>query len=307
MSNNLVKVIDLIPGRSRPLPVVDAEQLSEETFWDMYVSKHLPVLIKGAVASWPAVTQWKRPGYVEGRCGDAKAITFRTFNPIPVVRNAGFMGREPIAECIKEMRSASDTETLSIPAARLPPALASDIGGYRFFDKRNSRPLHYPAKRIFIYKNASTEWHFHGFDETLTSQLVGSKRISLFRLTRSEWPQYEPLLKANFHHMNGRERFFPADAQLTKYEGVLEAGDSVYIPPVWWHGVDPVDAEVGMTLAHCFRSPLRRFGDWSDPVTRVCIRDLLSKLRVPRALMAMGGISLSSLSRRFAGEPWIRT
>ena len=157
---------------------------------------------------------------------------------------------------------------------------------------------------MFTYKNASTEWHYHPTDETLTTQLVGAKRASIFRLTAENWESYAQPLEYNFHHMSGGKSFFPPEKPVTKYEIILEAGDAVYLPPFWWHGVDTADSRFGITLAHCFRTPLRRYGDWKEPATRKMVRDMFTerKRKLPSVLSS---IALSSLSRFFAGEAWM--
>jgi hypothetical protein len=302
MAATITKVIDLIPGNSQPLTTVQAESMTEQTFWEQYVCKHRPVLIKGATNAWPATQHWQRPGYLESQCGDETVIIYSTFNPSPPLVSAAEKRRR-LAECIAEIRRAGDGETLSIPAMPVPQSWLRDIGDFHFLRKHDRAPLGYPGKRIFFYKNASTEWHYHQLDETLTSQLAGAKRISLFRLTRANWRLFAPLIKANYHHMPCADRFFPTDVTLTKLEGVLEGGDTVYIPPFWWHGIDAASAEPGITLAQCFRSPVRRFGDWHEPVTRELVGDALSFNKL-RLLPLLALISCSSIARAVRKEAW---
>jgi quercetin dioxygenase-like cupin family protein len=303
MLQSITQVIHLVPGGILPLETVQAAELTERAFWEQYVGKHVPVLIKGAAADWPAHEHWRRPGYLESRCGDTTVLLGRTFNPSPPLQNAAET-HQRLADCIAQMRSAADTETFSIPAMDVPQGWQADIGNYAFLRHHERKPLGYPGKRIFFYKNASTEWHYHQLDETLTAQLVGRKRISLFRLGPADWQAFAPLIKANYHHMACASQFFPVDVRLTKYEGVIEAGDAVYIPPFWWHGIDAASPEPGITLAQCFRSPLRRFGDWQEPATRELVKDALrySKLRVPPLL---GLVWLSTVARAMKRERWL--
>ncbi|MDN2715184.1 MULTISPECIES: cupin-like domain-containing protein [unclassified Janthinobacterium] len=302
MSETVTKVIDLVPGDVHPLATVEAASLTEQAFWEQYVGQHVPVLIKGAAAAWPALQHWHRPGYLESRCGDAEVFVARTFNPNPSLEHAAER-RQSLAECIADMRGAADHETFSIPAMDVPQQWMDDIGDYHFLQQHERKPLGYPGKRIFFYKNASTEWHYHQLDETLTCQLAGTKRISLFRLTPANWWSFAPLIKANYHHMSCADRFFPTDSGLTKYEGVLEAGDAVYIPPFWWHGIDAATSEPGITLAQCFRSPVKRFGDWKEPITRELVGDAL-RMNKLRLLPLLALIWISSISRALKKEAW---
>jgi quercetin dioxygenase-like cupin family protein len=302
MADSITKVIDLVPGDVIPLETVRADALDERTFWDRYVCRHAPLLIRGAVAHWPALERWSQPNYLETRCGDVETDVFGTFNPNPHLDSAA-KRRVRLADGIAEIRSAADDRTLSMPAFDLPSAWQADLARYHFLVEHDRAPLAYPGKRVFFYKNASTEWHYHQLDETLTCQLAGSKRVSLFRLSSAHWYRVAPLIRANYHHMSCASRFFPTEIRLTKHEGVIEPGDAVYLPPFWWHGIDAATSEPGITLAQCFRSPLRRIGAWSDPATRELAADALrtSKLRF---LPLMALIAMSSASRAIHKEAW---
>ncbi|MBL8279100.1 MAG: hypothetical protein JNL93_20565 [Pelomonas sp.] len=301
---SIVKVIDLLPGKVVPLQAISAEALQADEFWHRFVCRHEPVIIRGAAAGWPAVRHWAVPGYLESRCADEAVRLWRTFNPAPVLEGTAAMTRRPLKDCLREMREAPGDATFSIPGLDLPAGWAPDIGSLGMLSPRHERaPYGYPGKRLFVYRNASTEWHYHTIDETLTSQLVGRKRFSLFRPDRLTWDHVEPLVRYNYHHMPCGRQFFHADTNIVKHEGEAGPGDVIYIPPYWWHGVDPVDAELGVTLATCFRSPLRRFGSWSDPVTQELIGDVVrsNKASVPLLLAVLAA---SSLSRKIKGEPW---
>jgi hypothetical protein len=302
MTSKIVKVIDLVPAEVRPLTTVRASALDANGFWTEFVCQHRPVLIRGAAAEWPALQHWGKPGYLEALCGDEVAGMSRTFNPLP--GEAYFetaVRSKKLLRCITEMRAAPDDATYSIPAQPVPPTWQKDLGAYGFLsDTTDKRPSSFPRQRLFIYKNASTDWHYHATDETLTAQLVGSKRIGLFRLTHANWRLYAQTIRANFHHMPCSKEFFPRQPAVVKYEGILNPGDAIYIPPFWWHGVDPVDAAVGVTMAHCFRTPIKRLGDLKEPV----IREFLRTTRRRNVPLVFSMVVFSTLRRRLAGEKW---
>jgi len=302
MTAKIVKVIDLVPGDVRPLATVQASALDADGFWTQFVCKHQPLLIRNAARGWPALQHWGNPGYLESLCGEEVAGMSRTFNPLPAeayFETAVRPGK--LRRCLAEMRAAPEDATFSIPAQPVPEQWRRDLGGYSFLKPTSDkRPSSFPRQRLFIYKNASTDWHFHATDETVTAQLLGSKRIALFRLTPLNWRLYSRNIRANFHHMPCCREFFPRQPALQKYEGVLEPGDAIYIPPFWWHAVDPVDTRVGVTLAHCFRTPLKRLGDLKEPV----IRDFLRTTRSRNLPLVLSMVAFSTLCRKLAGEPW---
>jgi hypothetical protein len=301
MLDNIVKVIDLVPGTVAPLATVDASVLTQEMFQRQFLNKHIPVVIRGAARHWPATQRWREPGYLDALCGDVEVKMSRVFN----AAMAQDYKLEPmkLRDCFAQLRASPDDATYSIPATAVPEQWVKDLGEYTFLGGLDKKPRMYPRDRIFIYRNASTEWHYHPFDETITTQLAGSKRFSLFRLTADNWLPNSALIESKAHHRPDGARAFPADRPLLKYEGVLDAGDAVYIPPFWWHGVDPADTGIGYTLAHCFRTPVARLAAWKDPVTRRVFRQIAARNK-PAVPMALGVIAYSTLRRVMAGERW---
>lgn len=304
MSEEIVKVIDLVPGITEELTTVQASSLDEGIFWTEFVCKHTPVIIKGGAKNWRAVEYWKNQEYLSSLCVNTKVNMYRTFNAVPSDLHFPSPDHGHLSKHINEIYNSSKNATYSLPAIQIPISWAEDLGVFSFLGKKfDKKPRAYSRDRLFIYRNASTEWHYHPIDETLTSQLVGSKKISLFRLTQENWNHYSKPIKANIHHISSGKQFFPQDGNLKKYEGVLEAGDTVYVPPFWWHGIDPADQDLGITHAHCFRSPLKRIGDWSDPITQETIKFVMDsrKLFIP---LALGLIACSSLGRKLSKEKW---
>lgn len=302
MIEKIVKVIDLVPGVVSELPMLEANSLGKEEFWNEFVCKHKPVLIKGAIEKWPAVAKWGIPGYLE-EFSEVEVAMSRTFNPLPIVPYRQMASRrQKLCACLKQIHMARDDETYSIATIPVPRTWESDLGDYSFLDQRyDLRPRIYPRRRLFVYKNASTEWHYHLTDETLTTQIVGSKRVSLFRLDCKNWELYSKPIEANLHHLSCRTHFFPNEHQIIKYEGILNPGDVLYLPPFWWHGIDTADENFGITLAHCFRTPLKRLGDWKEPALKSFMqkqRGLLEYIRIGMP------ITISSLSRLIARENW---
>lgn len=304
-ASEIVQVVDLVPGDVRPIPSVDAAALDGETFWRERVERSLPLLVKGAARAWPAITRWTDAGYLIERAGDATVTVARTFNTLPVGPFYARTTEEKLVDVLRAMQDAPDTSVYSVPSIDVPRALAGDLQEFPFLTAAHERkPRGYPRRRIFVYRNAGTEWHFHPFDETLTTQLRGRKRVSLFRLEADTFGAYNEVLAANLHHTASGPALFPP-RDLVKYETILEPGDTVYIPPFWWHGIDPADRDVGVTMAHCFRTPLRRVGSFREPISRWTVKEFFASGRMTLFTpVVLALIAASGVARMVRGEPW---
>lgn len=306
MTHPIVRVVDLVPGETVPVASVDAETLTAESFWTEHVIPHRPVLIRGAVKHWAAVQKWSDPRYL---ISDLKKDVFfsRTHNPFQDVVYGRVIRRQSLQRCLDTVRDAAPEETWSVPSFDVPESWSRDLGPYPFLPPEHDRfPVFYERQRLFLYRNAATDWHPHLLDETLTTQLVGSKRIGLFKLDTRNCEPYAQALEANFHHVANAQHFFPEDARVTKHEGIIHAGDAMYIPPLWWHGIDPTDGAWGLTLAHVFRSPNVSMGYWSDPLTRWTVNHLVKSGNALGAAVASRWITVGSVARAWSKSPFAR-
>lgn len=265
-------VLDHIPAveEGHSIPVLHADELSEHEFRRHYVDKNMPCLIKGAVTHWPASSKWKDLQYLKDSCGNHRVQVFSDINFIDTDTMQKHCAETSFAEAIDRLSDPS-REIVSLPAVGVEQtgnfaALDKDIGKFAFISKL-PKPVSYLQKRFFLYKNAGTGWHNHPVDETLMCQVVGSKRVGLMTTKNSAYEAFKQMAKAD-EYLQGSERLDALKKDINVQIVTVKEGDVLYIPPHWWHGVDPVDANVGMTLAVCFRSPLHKISDLSYPAVR---------------------------------------
>jgi hypothetical protein len=141
----------------------------------------------------------------------------------------------------------------AIVATAAPLELQADLGGIAFLSGA-APAFSYPPARYFFYRNAGTTWHYHPFDETLMCQIVGSKRIGLLNVhTPSNAAVRALFLKEDYYD---DPVLFDSLAGLPWFSADLEEGDSLYIPPLWWHGIVPTHDGFGATATVTWRSPL---------------------------------------------------
>lgn len=63
---------------AEPVPVVDAPNLPPAEFYSRFAAHRNPVLIRGAIASWPANTKWRNDTYLKQHCRHADGADWKT-------------------------------------------------------------------------------------------------------------------------------------------------------------------------------------------------------------------------------------
>jgi hypothetical protein len=247
--------IRTLPNWARaPVPQINASDLTREQFFASYVAAWRPVVIKGACQHWAAVTKWRDSDYLRQRWGDA---------PIPIhVRPKPLMTKHPDAKVKGTLRdlleddpSEPDRSLRHWPIEEGAPlgSMLSDLGGSRLVDG-TPPPRRYPRRRLFLYRGGISLWHFHVTDEHLTYQLVGSKRFAL--LGPDQDAKIRRPVTRELYSLDVDPQKYPEYFSMVPLSCELEAGDAVYIPPVWWHTVQPVDKELGVTFSFTWASSL---------------------------------------------------
>jgi hypothetical protein len=245
---------DHVPGMKHAAPIAQrrAEELNQASFMAEYVSRSQPCLIKGAVSHWPARQKWRDLAYMKSRSGHHQVYYYPHENYASLVRQAEDETLMTLGDALDRL-TAPDTR-IGFVGTATPVEVMADISGFNFLEKVPPA-FFYPYIRYFLFRNAGTTWHYHPFDETLMCQVVGAKKVGLLSLD-------------NPHHIAVRDIFFREDyyndpscfeafgnAGLNWFSATVEEGDALYIPPLWWHGVVPVEDAFGVTAAVPWSSP----------------------------------------------------
>ena len=274
------QILNNIPGMDSAKQVVciDADALTESSFYDNFVSLNKPCLIKNAISHWPAMNKWSDKEYLKTLCGENTSNYYPHMN-YDDEKNMLVDETKVSFSQILDLLSVDSDEIISAPSILLERTpynvLATDMAGFNFLPQP-SKPIAYPTSRAFFYKKAGTGWHYHFVDETLMCQVKGTKRVGLLPpdkitddIVHDIFTTDAYLLKDAFKDRD-KEKIQPLIAQ-------VEPGDALYIPPFWWHGVETLDKEYGITVANCWRSPFHVMGDLSYPTVRKIWKKSLTK------------------------------
>jgi hypothetical protein len=250
-----------VPAMKAAAPVVErrADSLSEDEFLSEYVAKSRPVVIREAVAHWPARLRWRDKDYLKRRSGHHRVFAYPHENLNVTARNV--IGRRELsfADAI-DVLHAPETD-MGFVGTAMPIELLSDVGDFRFFSGPPEPAFFYHDIRYFLFRNAGTTWHYHPMDETLMCQLIGRKRVGLLHAL-SPRPH-------TIRDIFVRETYYTDPAAFDGFdnsgyawlEADVDEGDALYIPPLWWHGVVAVGRDFGVTAPVTWRSPLPVIAD----------------------------------------------
>ncbi|MBL6449612.1 cupin-like domain-containing protein [Fulvivirga sp. 29W222] len=265
-------IFGAIPGieNAATLTEFDAESLSPEEFKRNWVDKNRPCIIRGAVKHWPAVDKWKSKEYWQSVTSSDYHIDInpnRNYNKRE--RQVEHTKRVPFREAMEMLFTSSDDHVWSIPSEVISensayPKLLDDMKGFKFLPDPE-KPRGFPACRFFLYKNASTGWHYHDCDETLMCQVNGDKDVALIS---ADLPKADYVTNfLNDERYTYGEKLDP-NLKFESFVVSVKEGDALYIPINWFHAVVPTQSDVGVTIAYCWANHLRKYGEVSNYLVR---------------------------------------
>jgi hypothetical protein len=265
--DDLYKIIPDI-DKATDVPVVEASELNNKKFYKDWVSKNKPCLIKNAIKHWPAIEKFKNQDYWLSELDNFDVSIYPHMNYFTEERKHMGRIRTTFHDAVKRFFKNEDF-ILSLPSTEISEnnefsKLIKEMPGFSFVSK-DIKPIYYEHRRFFMYRRAATAWHYHGMDETLMCQINGTKKVVLF----------PPKISGIKHISNFLENEFFLEGEVlddnTTVNPIVayaEEGDTLYIPPFWNHAVIPVDGELGFTVAHCWKSPHHKYGDFSNYYVR---------------------------------------
>lgn len=204
---------------------------SVEEFNRLYAEPGKPVLITGVVSEWDACSRWNSR-YFNSLAGERSV-------PVKRMRNgAYFKARSELMKLADFLdivnKEPVDNERVYLSERSIKDILPEIAGDYTTPVYINSAKF---ASVGYIGSQVHSQIHFHPFGKALLCQVTGRKRVKLFA------PDQTPYLyqKLHFSEIEGEPvdlEKYPLYEKAKYYECEVRAGEMLFFPIYWWHGVE---------------------------------------------------------------------
>ncbi len=231
--------------------------LTGDQFLKHFYAVNRPVVLRGEMASWPALSRWT-PEYLKSRVGP-RTIEFqggRKANPLFELQKDVHRRQAPFDAFVDEISrrgAGNDAYITAYNSARNSEALTvlhEDLGRHEKYLDSSSHGMMWigPAGTL-------TALH-HDLTNNFIAQLVGRKEVII--LPASEVGR----LYNNTHVFSDISDLsagldlarYPRLAGARFYRVILEPGEVLFMPLAWWHQVKSLDFSVTITYTN-FRWP----------------------------------------------------
>ena len=257
----LLTVNQSLPG-FRPVVIVNASETSPEIFVRDFAHRRVPFVIRGALTHWPAMSQdrwclsellhrFKHTLFKVGEDDNGRKLKMKMKHFLDYMENQKDDSPLYLFESVMDGATKSLREDYQIPAY-FPDDYLNLVG-------RENKP---PHKWFCIGpKRSGTSVHRDPLGTSAWNALTyGSKRWVLF-----EPKEDRTLVRGKRHRKKGEDdeaihyfdyllpRIRASSPSLKVYECVQEAGDIMFVPGQWWHGVINLTDTIAVTHNYCGR------------------------------------------------------
>lgn len=217
--------------------LLTAENLPGDDFLHEFYAPGRPLVIKGAMAHWPALHKWT-PDYLAAAVGDA-SIEYqggRTGAADYELAKDRHRRHAPFRDFIALVRDGGNDAYITAynsaaNAAAFAP-LAADLG---HVDAYLSDA---PGMLWIGGEGAFTPLHFD-LTNNMLAQVTGTKRVVLVPPSQTHRLAHRTHVFSDVQDLDDPARLaaFPAARDVLRYEVQLTPGDLLFIPIGWWHQV----------------------------------------------------------------------
>ncbi len=216
-----------------------------------FLDANRPCVFPGACSGWKAISHFAEEDNVLKVFKDDVMLTNTFFGPQGL-----YLPKE--SDWAEQRLKLPPAKVISHWKRKEPCTVRYEVNKIKEFESLFSPmrfdPLWHPAVRDksdlyitrgYFYCKGFSDWHFHPATEHITVQIRGTKEFILMEGDANNYSWFKPLIsKEPSWHIKS----FPA-VRPKLFKAILKPGDAIYIPPLWWHLVVPLDEEIGLTVA----------------------------------------------------------
>ena len=234
--------------RSGGLSIPTVDKITPARFFEDFYAANRPVVLKGLIDHWPALTKWSL-GYLAEKVGEAvvELQAQRTAADDYEIAKDHHKRVLPMRAVVDAIRYTDATNDFYVTAyndttnKQTLAALWEDVG-----DVSILRPTGHRDGFFWLGpKGTLTPFH-HDLTNNLLVQVMGRKRVRMV-------PSWEVgRMRNSIHCFSDR-----APAEWPDGEGlpplldcVIGPGDALFLPVGWWHHVEALDASISMSFTN---------------------------------------------------------
>jgi hypothetical protein len=233
----------------KPLDIPRIAPPSKEDFYSHYLRAGKPVVITGLVDSWAATSKWNFD-YFESELGNVEAGVFRLKGgECDINQDTGsFRGSMPLRESIASVKAGNLNGGYAVATAMT--VFSEEV------QKQFSAPVYcadgkFLRSLIFMGPTGVVSSLHHDLPENLYVMVKGKKRITLFHPSAPVYPN-SPFSKIPNHVQLDMEQpdyeRFPKFKNAQPYVVDLVAGETLFIPHLWWHHLRNLEPSIAVNF-----------------------------------------------------------
>ena len=210
------------------------------------IARDEPAVIEDFAAGWPALREWT-PEALSRRYGARQVRVYDASFGQPGRGYMGSVDEMPFARFLDHvLNEGRDLRMFLYNIARQIPALVDDIDppdlGLRF-----SRRFVFT---FFGCQGSTTPLHYDiDMGRVFHTVIRGRRRVRLFSPQQSAMLYRHPFTVRSYVDLDRRDDpEFPALRHACGVEVVLEPGQTLFMPPGWWHEFHYLEAGIGVSL-----------------------------------------------------------
>lgn len=257
-------------------PIDYREHIDKETFQKEYYIPQKPLIFKSFGADWPAMKNWTYDRFKD-LVGHEKVEVFGSWKSNSPTRikmpPEQIMSFSDYIDLIHE--GPNDFRLFLFNIFKYAPILKED---FTYPDYADGWIKQVP---VMFFGGEGSEVRLHydiDLSNVFLSQFSGTKKVTLFSPEMSPYLYKQPMSShSNVDLRNPDYNEFPALKKAKGFTGMLEHGDTVFMPSGWWHYNEYTTTGFGMAIRSMNSSTLKKLKGAYNVLIMKKIDDLINK------------------------------